>query len=315
MTILQCVRCIDPLGANLIYPYDFLRFTSLTVTLTIYFEYSATAYVVMDTLYACALKRTPSWLKVILGVMPFTDVLVSFGCAIAQYTTHQQWVAAVVGFHAALIFSVNMTTYDICGLKLIRILKEHQNGTTGEDISGSQSAKPFEVVISKTYRAMILLTIPSLATIIFFFYTAVTAANTMPLPTYDPANPQPANLVTISVHLLLGLFFTRSCWISKTTLDAEILAKTSSPPSSHISHGTPSSERTTRAMSRADLKDRAMRMSQSPKPRASEELSPPTSRPDVEMPEVIPAKAGVEVSASKSDVDNSLLVFNEADIV
>jgi hypothetical protein len=315
MTMLQCVRCIDPIGTNLILSYDAIRFISLTVTLTIYFEYSATSYVVMDTLYACALKKTPSWLNVILTILPVSEVLVGFGMAIAQYTVAQQWVAAVVSFHVAVVFSVNMITYDISGLKLIRILRDHQNGTataTGEDLSGSQSAKPFEVVIKKTYRSMLFLSVPSLGTVIGFFYTALTAANTLPFPAFDPTSPQPAMLLTIFVHLILGLVFTRFCWISKTALDAEILAKTSSPPSSH---GTPSTERTTRTMSRAEVKEKAARMSQSPKPRASEEISPPNSRPDVEMPEVLPAKTGMEKSTSKSDVDNSLLVFNEADIV
>jgi len=67
-------------------------------------------------------------------------------------------------------------------------------------------------------------------------------------------------------------------------VQAEILAKTITTESS----SPETKERSIRAASRADLKERALRLSQSPTPRNSEgNLSAQSSRPEVEMPQSI----------------------------
>jgi len=319
MTILQCVRALDPFAALGIISYGGGRVIQLAVTITIYFEYSATSYVVMDTLYACALKRTPSWLAVVVTILPLSEVLVGFSMLVCTFTIGQQWANAVINFYVVFMFAVNLATYNTSGIMLIRILLNHDNGATGtsgeeREISGSKSASPFAVVIKKTIKSMIILDVPSFAALILFLQAGIGNCNTRPLPTFDPTDLTFGVIGALYIQLILGLVFTRMSWISKTALNNEIL-KTASPPSSHT---TPSTERTTRTMSRVDTKDRVGRMSQSPKPRQSE--SPAHSRPEVEMQETTPpAAVAVTVEAVEGGntptVDNSVLVFNEADIV
>jgi len=137
-TTFQLIRCIDPFCALGILPYTFVRFLQLSVTISLYFQYSCTTYIVMDTLYACALKRTPSWLAIVVCILPVAEFV--WGLAVWQQRFAQQW---------------NLTTYNVSGIILIRILRRHQQTGTaavGEDISGSKSASPFDVVIAKTMR-------------------------------------------------------------------------------------------------------------------------------------------------------------------
>jgi hypothetical protein len=280
MTTLQCVRCIDPFCALGIWNYTFLRFLQLAVTITIYFQYSSTTYIVMDTLYACALKRTPNWLAVVVSILPVSEFVVGFSMLICEYLVGQQWVGAVISFYVVLMFTVNLTTYNVSGLYLIRILRNHQKtgiSAAGEDITGSKSASPFDVVISKTMRSMAMLTVPSFAALIMFLILAIGNCNTRPMPTYNPETLTWSAVSTLFIQVILGLLFTRVCWISKTALQAEIMGKGMSTPSATSvnssegppSQGSPDQKRTGRTMSRAE-KERAKRMSQSPKPRASE---------------------------------------------
>jgi len=233
---------------------------------------------------------------------------------ICTFTVNQQWANAVISFYVVFAFAVNLVVYNTSGIMLIRILLNHDNGnlSTGEDISGSKSASPFAVVIKKTIKSMIILDIPSVGAVILFLNAGIGNCNTKPLPVFDPTDLSFPVFATLYIQLIMGLIFTRMCWITKTALDAEIMTKTASPPSS-------SAERTARGMSRADMKDRVVRMSQSPKPRPSEG-SPAHSRPEVEMQETPPAltvdvDAPVGEGSSTPTVDNSVLVFNEADIV
>jgi len=266
MTALQCLRVIDPFSALGIWPYGFVRFLQLAVTISIYFQYSSTTYIVMDTLYACVLKRTPTWLAIIISILPVSEFVVGFGMLAAEYLVGQQWVGAVVSFYVVLMLTVNLTTYNVSGVLLIRLLRNHQSTGAGEDISGSKSASPFDVVISKTLKSMTMLTLPSLATWLIFLVLGVSNCNTRPMPVFDPNALQWNVIATMFIQLILGLLFTRVAWISKTALEAAIVGKISSTPSSGgavSSEGTPQ-KRSDRAASRAELKERAKRMSQSP---------------------------------------------------
>jgi hypothetical protein len=173
MTALQCVRCIDPFSARDIWPYDLVRFLQLAVTITIYFQYSATTYLVMDTLYACALKRTPRWLAVVVSILPVSELVVGFGMLACHYVIKEQWVGAIISFYVVLMLTVNLIAYNASGFYLIRILRNHQitgiSKAAGEDISGSKSAAPFDVVINKALWSMTILTLPSLAALLIFF--------------------------------------------------------------------------------------------------------------------------------------------------
>jgi hypothetical protein len=284
MTTLQCVRCVDPFCSLGIWPYTFLRFLQLAVTITIYFQYSSTTYIVMDTLYACALKRTPSWLAVVVSILPVSEFVVGFGMLTCEYLVGQQWVGAVIAFYVVLMLAVNLTTYNVSGVCLIRILKKHQLtgvSASGEGITGSKSASPFDVVIAKTMRSMTMLSLPSLAALFMFLIIGIGGCNTRPMVAYNPNAPTWSAMATFAIQLILGLLFTRVAWISKTALDAEIMVRTVSTPSKDSalsSEGSPEQKRSGRAASRASLKERAARMSQSPKPRYSEGTSPQSSR-------------------------------------
>jgi hypothetical protein len=310
--MLQCVRCIDPFISLGIWSYGGLRFLQLSVTITIYFQYSSTTYIVMDTLYACALKRTPNWLAVVVSILPVTELVVGFSMYICEFLVAQQWVGAVISFYVVLVFTVNLATYNVSGLYLIRILRNHQKtgiSATGEDITGSKSASPFDVVISKTMRSMVMLSVPSIAALIMFFILGVGNLNTRPPNPYNAENPPWSALATMFLQLVLGLLFTRVCWISKTALQAEIISKGMSTPSGTStsdppSQGSPDQKRSGRTLSRAE-KERAKRMSQSPKPRRSENRpSTQNSRAEPETASIIavtvdtPKVAAPEIQAS-----------------
>jgi len=316
MTVLQCIRCVDAFGTLGFWPYDLLRFLQLAVTMTLYFQYSSTTYIVMDTLYACALKRTPDWLAIVVSILPVSEFVVGFAMLICSYLVAQQWVGAVISFYVVLMLTVNLTTYNVSGIYLIRILREHQKtGTSAsptEDISGSKSASPFDVVIAKTMRSMAMLTIPSLATLLLFLITGVGSCNTLPSPKYNSANPPWNLLATIFVQLVLGLVFTRIGWITKTALDAQIIGKAMSTPSTVSSEGTPEQKRTGRGATRAEMKERVARMSQSPNSRSSQTTSAQNSRPDVEMREITPPVVAVTVDSESAQ---SLAVSPEIVVV
>jgi hypothetical protein len=260
MTVLQCIRCIDPFCSLGIWPFAMARFLQLSVTITIYFQYSATTYVVMDTLYACVLKRTPSWLAYVVSILPISEFFVGFAMYAAEYAISQQWIGAIVSFYVVLMFTVNLLTYNISGIFLIRILRKHQDGATAptvDDTSGSKSASPFDVVIAKTIRSMILLSLPSVAALIMFLVVGVANCNTDPSVMFDPSAPKIAVVLTIFVQLILGLLFTRVTWISKTILDAEVVGKAVTGTSTQTGNSTQSSdERRTTRTSQAEKKVR-----------------------------------------------------------
>jgi uncharacterized integral membrane protein len=254
--------------------------------MTIYYQYSTTSYVLMDTLYACALKRTPSWLAALVCILPTSYFGVGIGMLVCEFLVGQQWGQAVLGYFLVLLFGVNLATYNVSGALLIRILRTHQRtgiSAAGEETSasGDKSASPFDVVISKTKRSMIMLTVPTLLFLIVFFILATNNTNTRPMPVYNYNALSWGTYMTQYAQMILGLLFTRVCWISKTALNAEIMGKGMSGSASGNSttseegtpsQGTPSPEqkRTGRAASRADLIERAKRMSQSPKTRRLE---------------------------------------------
>jgi hypothetical protein len=294
MTALQCVRCIDPFCALGIWPYALTRFLQLAVTITIYCQYSATTYICMDTLYACALKRTPSWLAIVVSILPAFQFVFGFGALIGEYLIGQQWVTAIVNFYIVLSLAVNLTTYDVSGIWLIRILRSHQQTGTpaAEDISASKSASPFDVVIDKTLRSMFLLSLPSVAALIIYLIIGVNNSNTRPIPPYNPEALGWNVFVTIFAQLVLGLLFTRATWISKTALDAEIMAKTTSTLSNAGSRESADLKRTA---SRVELKERMSRLSPPKSPR-SEGL--PSTQSESEAPVV----AVTVVDDERSDV-------------
>jgi len=301
MTFLQCIRCFDPFGSLGIWPYSMLRFLQLSITITIYFQYSATTYVVMDTLYACVLKRTPSWLACVVSILPVSEFFVGFSMLAAEYAIRQQWVNAVICFFTVLMFIVNLLTYNISGMLLIRILRNHQNGApaaSGEDISGSKSASPFDVVISKTTRSLILLSLPSLAALMLFFVLGVSNLNTKPVVPYDPNAPPWGAPVVLFVQIILGLLFTRVTWISKTLLDAEVVGKAVTGTSTHSSE-----RRSTKTTSRTDKT--AVKMSQSPKQssRPSEDLQTDVAVA-IQLPSESCATAAVAVDVENTNSPN-----------
>jgi len=263
MTTLQFVRCIDPFCALGMWPYELIRILQLAITITIYFQYSTTTYVVMDTLYACVLKRTPWWLAYIVAILPVSECIVGFSMLAAEFVIGLQWVGAVISFYVVLMFTVNLITYNVSGFMLIRILRTHEEGTSAvDDISGSK-ASPFALVIAKTTRSLVYLTLPSLAALIMFVIIGVSLCNTRPANAFVPSAPTAGVVFTLYFQLVVGLLFTRVVWISKTALDAEIASKMTGSPT------TQSLDEKRRTSSRVETSGRK---SQSPKPanRASE---------------------------------------------
>jgi len=207
-----------------------------------------------------------------------------------EFFVYQQWMAAIKWFYIILVITTNLGTYNVSGILLIRILRLHER--TGlaavAEISTSKSTSPFSVVIAKTIRSMLVLTIPSLAILLLYLVAAIGNCNTKPVPVYNPNALTWTTVDTLFVQLVLGLVFTRFVWISRATLDAEILTRTVSMVSSEaLTTGTtPEGARSSRALSKADMKDKARKMSQSPKPRTSKgRPSVQTSQLEVEMPQ------------------------------
>jgi len=241
----------------------------------------------MDMLYACALKRTPNCLAVILSILPATEFVVGFGTLILEFVLGQQWVKAITNLFVFIALVANQTTYNVAGVCLIRILRKHQqtgNSAPSDDISGSKSASPFDIVIAKTMRSMFLLTVPSLAASVMYLVIGVGLCNNHPNPPYDPDSLGWNVIANIFVQLVLGLLFTRVAWISKEALDAEIMTKTTA----NISSGNLSKEgfdqKRSGGASRADLKARASQLSQ-----------PATSRPSHSQAESAAAVVAVTV--------------------
>jgi len=182
----------------------------------------------------------------------------------------KQWMDAIAGWFFVLVIGANLVTYNVCGVLLIRVLRHHQK--TGlalvEEISGSKTASPFDIVIKKTIRSMVVLTTPSLIALIMTVVPAIGYSNNLPPAPYDPHALSWVTQAIIIVQLILGLTFTRSIWISKTVLEAEMMATKA--------EGARASSRT---LSRADLKEKSRRTSQLPKGSTSSQ----SSHSDVEM--------------------------------
>jgi len=209
--------------------------------------------------------------------------VVGFAIWIAAYAVPQspEWMDAISGFYVIAVLTVNLTIYNVSGVILIRSLLRHQQTGVAavEEISTSKSASPFDVVIAKTKRSMLVLTIPTLATLLMCLVPSINSVNARPMPDYNPYAVEWTVQAIIVVQLVLGLVFTRIVWISKTTVDAEIMAKIS------VVVGSSEGARPSGA-SRRELKEKARRTSQSPKPPSSKEsTSAHISQPDVELPQ------------------------------
>jgi len=269
----------------------------------------------MATLYACALKTTPTWLDAAVCILPTSFAMVGFAAIICEYVVARQWVSAALGFYQVLMFTTNVTTYNVAGVHLIRILRNHQRTAPSEGSgSGSKSASPFDLVITKTKRSMAMLSLPSMFGVIGFLVIAVGATNNQPSVPFNPASPAWGAYGMLYLQLVLGLLFTRVCWITKTALLAEIMGRTSeksgskgtsgqSGNSRNSSEGPQASPDQKKSSSSADLKARAKRISQSP-PRHSEER--PSSTQD--------SRAEPEAAAVAVTVEHSPEVQGLADI-
>jgi hypothetical protein len=247
----------------------------------------------MDTLYACALKRTPGWLAIVLSIVPTLACLIGFAGLICEFAVAKQYVMAFVYYFVVISLTVNLITYDVSGICLIRILRKHQTtgvAAAGEDLSSSKSACKFDVVIAKTMRSMFLLSFSSLAVVVVFLVIGITHTNTRPIAPYNPDLLGWNAYATVFAQLLLGLLFTRTAWISKTALDAEIMFKTTTTLSS--------------ATSRPDVRERGSRFSQSPK------IPSRNSKPESDAPVVVTV-----VDDSRSDSIAEMCALPAAEIV
>jgi hypothetical protein len=179
------------------------RILTFLVTVTIYFQYSATTYIVMDTLFLCALKRTPKSLAIIVSILPVCALVIGLAGLVMEFRSGQQWVTAVVNFYVVFSLGVNVLTYNVSGMWLIALLRNHIGSST-EDISGSKSASPFAVVVAKTFRSLALLTAPSVAAMIMYMIIGLNNSNTQLIPTYNPQAIGWNSFVTIFVQLILA---------------------------------------------------------------------------------------------------------------
>jgi len=272
MTVLQLIRCIDPFASLGIWPVPLVKILQTLVTLTVYFEYSCTSYVLMETLYACVLKKAPQYLSIVVSFLPISYIGVGLVTLIVQSTVAypKQWVDAISGWFFVLVIGANLITYNVCGFLLIRVLRHHQQ--TGlaivEEISGSKTASPFDIVIKKTIRSMVVVTTPSFIALIMCVVPAVGYSNSSTPATYDPHALTWVPQAIIIVQLILGITFTRSIWISKEVLETEMTATKAEE-----------ARTSSRTMSRADLKEKTRRSSQLPKGSTSSQ----SSHSDVEM--------------------------------
>jgi len=223
---------------------------------------------------------------------------------IGEFTDGGQWTLALINFYTIFTLAVNLTTYNVSGFLLIRILRNHKATGSGEDISGSKSASPFDVVIGRTLRSMYLMTPPTLACMALFFVVGLNNSKSGPIPAYNPNNIGWNVYLNIYFHLVLGLLFTRVAWISKSTLDAEICARTSSTQSRTASQSSAGakgkdSPDQKKSASRAELKEKAARLSTVPS--RSEDLE---SQVELDVAVAIVDPVAVTVAAD-SRVDQS----------
>jgi len=286
MTVAQLIRCIDPFASLEILPHAVVRSIQLIVTLSVYFEYTCTSYILMETLYACVLKKTPRYLCMMVSILPVSYIGVGVVIYIVQSSVlnPKQWMDAISGWFFVLVLGVNMSTYDVSGLLLIRVLRHHQQTGSAlvEEISGSKTASPFDIVIAKTIRSMLVLTIPTLIALIMCVVPAAGYSNNLPPTPYDPHALTWVTQAILIVQLVLGLMFTRSVWITKAVLEAEMMATKSE------------GSRPSRTLSRAE-KEKSRRTSQLPKGSTS-------SRPDVEMAESAGPSARSVQNEAESDM-------------
>jgi len=319
MTALQCVRIIDPFGSLGVWPYAFTRVLQLFITISIYFQYSATCYIWMDTLYVCALKRTPRWLAVVISVVPCSQIVVGFVRLIGEFTDGGQWTLALINFYTIFTLLLNVVTYNVSGFLLVRILRSHEvagvSTNASEDITGSKSASPFNVVITNTIRSMVILTVPTLGCMALFFVVGLSNSKSGPIPAYNPNNIGWNVFLNIFFHYSLGLLFTRVAWISKSSLDAEIVSsvqsRTVSQSSASRPKDSPDQKRSSGLASRADMKEKAARLSQMP-PSHSEEFPGRDSEAELEAVAVavvddLAAVAVSEAAVSMVDPQSDVL--------
>jgi Zn-dependent protease with chaperone function len=236
------------------------------------------------------------------------ELVVGFSTLILETLVNQMWSGAIIAFLLVTMLTVNIIAYNVSGFTLIRILRNHQrDGPTasggGEDISGSKSATPFDIVIRKTVRSMFMLTLPSLGTLILFLFIGASASNTKPRQEWDPIYVPWPLIVVLFLQLMFGFLFTRVGWVSKAALESAIVGKASTPSTSMAD----SAEKKSRA-SKAEG-GKSPRMSQSPKPRFSE-LTPSgqISRPEADIAttadqEPAPAVPTIQVSEVPDKVD------------
>jgi len=155
-----------------------------------------------------------------------------------------------------------MIAYVSSGLYLIRILRRHQRGEsgTGEDTEGSKTASPFDLVITKTYRSMILLALPSIAVVGLLGFSIKLTADRKPI--WDENHFEISGVLIYYMQLCLGIAFTRVVWITPEHINAALAGR--SRPSSAPVSSTGSEERraTKGGTSRNEMKSKAAQLSQ-----------------------------------------------------
>jgi len=253
------VRFIDPFAALSIWPYAFCRFLQVTITMFIFFQFMFLCFVLMDTLYACAMKSSPQWLYWLAVVLPWSQAIVGYTILGIEGQVAEAWPRAISNGFGALIVIGNCLAYDGCGGYLIFILKRHHRlggSDSGEpNDSGTKSQDTIVLVIRKTLRSMVLVSVMCIVTFSLLLSSAVGQISGPAVPPWTPdVVPDRSGLQIIFMHLVIELLYIKLGWVTKEQVDAQVAASLSS---TRKSLGGTSS-----GMTRSELTDKARQQSQ-----------------------------------------------------
>jgi len=316
VTFIQLLRCVDPFAANGIWPYLFCRILQAFVTAFIFFQFVTLSFVLMDTLYACALRQTPISLAWSAVILPLSQFIVSFTVLGLEPRSSTAWPRALNNAFGACVVLGNWIAYIICGCNLIYVLKRHRKLTSGVDESRDSSGSKTDTlakVIRKTTVSMATVTVFCAAVFAVLMSTVPGLVNAPPLPEWSAdVKPELSGLEVLFMQIAVEFLFTKLTWLSKEQLEEQKEkaqgARASAGTGSAAQNPEPaeSTRRTTNTATRSEIMERAKKLSQVPTPTTlSKEGESEGETFNLDGSSTPQAEQGAIVEISVSDVDTN----------
>jgi len=207
---LQLLRCIDPFAVWGIWPRTFCLVIQITVSMTVCYQLTTLSFIMIDTLYACAKKRTPRFLLYVALILPLCQTLLAIIASSIRVPT--PGVNAMNAFSGAALVFLNMGLYDGLGFYLVWMLKRHTRLTVTHE---EPSTNPLQLVITRTFKSMAFLSAVSSTISALLCIAAVT---TLHASSSEP-NSAAASTGTqelFFIHIMAEFMFTKLTWLSAT---------------------------------------------------------------------------------------------------